>query len=397
MRRTAAEIVDGGALMPELVADRIAQLLQREGAEAIVGFPENRLLNSAALLGHAPDHHAHRARRGQHRRRLRARHQRRALRPVRRRSTARAPRPPSPRSRRPTATAARSCCSRASTPSPCRHRARAAQRARVPRRSRASRPPLNDAARGPEVFRRALNALRGARNGPVLVAIANDVLNGPAGDADWDVTTSLPRLTQASADDVAQTAQGAARRRASGDPRGQGVLYAGATAELVRLAELTGTPVATTLNGKSAFPENHPLALGTAGAHAAGHRRPTSSRRPTSCSASARASRARSTSRPCPPARRSGRSRTTAAISRPATTSRSAASATRASCCCSCSTRSARRAASGARRRRREVADVRAAFMEQWLRAPDLGRLAAQPLPRRLGADAASSTARARS
>jgi acetolactate synthase-1/2/3 large subunit len=33
---------------------------------------------------------------------------------------------------------------------------------------------------------------------------------------------------------------------------------------LVALAERTGIPVATTLNGKSAFPEDHPLALGTA-------------------------------------------------------------------------------------------------------------------------------------
>src|SRR6201986_5186804 len=40
--------------MPELVADRIAQLLQREGAEAIVGVPENRLFNSAALIGMRP-------------------------------------------------------------------------------------------------------------------------------------------------------------------------------------------------------------------------------------------------------------------------------------------------------------------------------------------------------
>ena len=40
--------------MPELVADRIVQLLQREGAEAIVGFPENRLFNSAALVGMRP-------------------------------------------------------------------------------------------------------------------------------------------------------------------------------------------------------------------------------------------------------------------------------------------------------------------------------------------------------
>ena len=37
-----------------LVADRIAALLQREGAEHVVGFPENRLINSAAALGMRP-------------------------------------------------------------------------------------------------------------------------------------------------------------------------------------------------------------------------------------------------------------------------------------------------------------------------------------------------------
>lgn len=46
---------------------------------------------------------------------------------------------------------------------------------------------------------------------------------------------------------------------------GQGVLAAGASAELVQFAELLNIPVMTTPNGKSGFPENHPLALGTAG------------------------------------------------------------------------------------------------------------------------------------
>src|SRR3954449_4322890 len=37
-----------------LVADRIAHLLQREGAEHVVGFPENRLIDAAARAGMRP-------------------------------------------------------------------------------------------------------------------------------------------------------------------------------------------------------------------------------------------------------------------------------------------------------------------------------------------------------
>src|SRR2546421_6284095 len=44
---------------------------------------------------------------------------------------------------------------------------------------------------------------------------------------------------------------------------GQGVLYAEATPELIELADLLQIPVMTTLEGKSAFPEDHPLALGS--------------------------------------------------------------------------------------------------------------------------------------
>ena len=44
---------------------------------------------------------------------------------------------------------------------------------------------------------------------------------------------------------------------------GQGVMYANAGDELIELAELLQVPVMTTLVGKSAFPEVHPLALGS--------------------------------------------------------------------------------------------------------------------------------------
>ena len=44
---------------------------------------------------------------------------------------------------------------------------------------------------------------------------------------------------------------------------GQGVLWAEASDELREFAELVNVPVMTTNTGKSAFPENHALALGT--------------------------------------------------------------------------------------------------------------------------------------
>ncbi len=46
---------------------------------------------------------------------------------------------------------------------------------------------------------------------------------------------------------------------------GQGVHYAKAWAQLRELAELLEAPVTTSLEGKSAFPENHPLSLGSGG------------------------------------------------------------------------------------------------------------------------------------
>jgi acetolactate synthase-1/2/3 large subunit len=54
---------------------------------------------------------------------------------------------------------------------------------------------------------------------------------------------------------------------------GQGVLYAEASEELVALAELLDIPVMTTTDGKSGFPEDHPLALGSGGIVYTGHGR----------------------------------------------------------------------------------------------------------------------------
>jgi acetolactate synthase-1/2/3 large subunit len=247
-----------------LVADRIAQLLQREGAEFVVGFPENRLLNSASLIGMRP---------------IITRTERVAVNIADgfARATNGERIAPCVTQYGPGGESAFGAVAQAySDRSPILlipgEQAVPAQDSTPNFHiEQAYRPitrfaaTLNRADRGPEVFRRALNALRGVRDGPVLVAVANDVLNGEAGDADWGIPSSLPRLTQASLADVEDAIR---MLTSASDPvilAGQGVLYAGASDGLVQLAERTHTPVATTLNGKSAFPENHPLALGTAG------------------------------------------------------------------------------------------------------------------------------------
>src|SRR5205823_13786761 len=84
--------------------------------------------------------------------------------------------------------------------------------------------------------------------------------------AEWLNYTPPPRLRQAG--DPEAVAQAARALLTAEHPiihAGQGALYAEATDELVQLAEFLQAPVMTTLPGKSAFPEHHPLAVGASG------------------------------------------------------------------------------------------------------------------------------------
>jgi thiamine pyrophosphate-dependent acetolactate synthase large subunit-like protein len=247
-----------------LVSDRIAGLLQQQGAELIVGFPENRLLNSASALGMRP---------------IITRTERVAVNIADgfARMTNGERFIPCVMQYGPGAEAAHAAVAQAfgdRSPIlliPGEH-ARAAQ-ADSPTvgAAEAYRPitvwsaTVNEPEQGPGIFRRALQAVRGARRGPVLVAVANDVLYAPvADDGPWEVSYPGARRSQADPADVEETSSILAAATAPVIVAGQGVLYAEATEELVALAEALELPVATTLNGKGAFPEDHPLALGTA-------------------------------------------------------------------------------------------------------------------------------------
>lgn len=123
---------------------------------------------------------------------------------------------------------------------------------------------INMPERIPEMMRRAFTQLKNGRLGPVLLEMPSDVLRG---DLPEEEATSYkpvtPRKTSGDPQDVKTAAK---MLLSANDPiiqAGQGILYAEAWDELRDLANLTQIPVMTTMAGKSAFPENHPLSLGT--------------------------------------------------------------------------------------------------------------------------------------
>lgn len=119
---------------------------------------------------------------------------------------------------------------------------------------------LTDPESVSEMFRRAFQSARNGRQRPALVEVPKDVFSEEIGDIGYASTSStrsapdpeaIPEIV-----DVLLEADNPVINA------GQGVHYAEAWDPLQELAELLEAPVATTLNGKSAFPEDHPLSLG---------------------------------------------------------------------------------------------------------------------------------------
>lgn len=115
-----------------------------------------------------------------------------------------------------------------------------------------------------KVLERAYLLATSGRPGPVLVDVAMDVFSRPAEDSDPQPPSppARPGLEPATARRIAERLL-AARRPVI--YVGGGVITAGATAELARLAELLQAPVAYSLMGKGALADDHPLVLGMTG------------------------------------------------------------------------------------------------------------------------------------
>jgi thiamine pyrophosphate-dependent acetolactate synthase large subunit-like protein len=123
--------------------------------------------------------------------------------------------------------------------------------------------PITSAKEIPVVLRRAFARLKSGRGGPVLVEVPVDLFNEEIDSLDY----TPPRSARSGPDPVAirEAAQMLVKAKRPVLYAGQGVHWAEAWSELKELAELLAIPVTTSLEGKSAFPETHPLSLGSGG------------------------------------------------------------------------------------------------------------------------------------
>ena len=122
---------------------------------------------------------------------------------------------------------------------------------------------LDQPQRLSEFMRRAFTMLRTGRPGPVVLAI-------PDADALYDETADpyFPVKGWKSAPNPEDVTAAVELLLNAQDPliyAGEGVIYAGASAELKSFVELANTPVITMLKAKGAFPEDHPLFVGVRG------------------------------------------------------------------------------------------------------------------------------------
>ncbi len=124
--------------------------------------------------------------------------------------------------------------------------------------------PIILTAEVPNVFRRAFTRLKSGRGGPVLVEIPREVFDEEVPEPLAYTPATMPRIGP-DPEAVRAVAKRLAEAKRPVIYAGQGVHYARAWDELKRLAEVLAAPVTTSLGGKSAFPENHMLALGSGG------------------------------------------------------------------------------------------------------------------------------------
>jgi acetolactate synthase-1/2/3 large subunit len=128
---------------------------------------------------------------------------------------------------------------------------------------------VNDANDLPRIVREAFHIATTGRPGPVLIDVPKDVSQGPC-PAPFTDRLDLPGYsvpTRGDPDLIAEAARLLSEARRPLLYVGHGAVLSGAGKAITSLAEKLRAPVVTTLLGKGAVDETHPLHLGMMGMH----------------------------------------------------------------------------------------------------------------------------------
>jgi acetolactate synthase I/II/III large subunit len=121
----------------------------------------------------------------------------------------------------------------------------------------------------PYVFKEGIHIATTGRPGPVLIDITKDAMLALT-TPNWDVKLNLPGYKptyQGNRKQVREALKLLMHARKPLIMAGNGVIMAGAEAQLRDFSETLRVPVITTLHGLGSFPEDHPLSLGMPGMH----------------------------------------------------------------------------------------------------------------------------------
>ena len=129
---------------------------------------------------------------------------------------------------------------------------------------------VTEASELPNIVRRAFRLATSGKPGPVHIRFPSDQQDEEIGEprlyiqGDFKAYPGHRSVAELAKISEALMVLGSAQRPVI--VCGQGVLLSQAWGEVQVLAELFGVPVGTTINGKGAFPEGHPLSIGVTGA-----------------------------------------------------------------------------------------------------------------------------------
>ena len=120
----------------------------------------------------------------------------------------------------------------------------------------------------PDLVGRAFQALHEGRPAPVSLVVPTDVFEKVT-TVSIKACQPVKRVRPGAGELAQRAADFLQKAKHPAILAGSGVHLSGAWKELQMLAELASIPVATTIHGKGAFPERHPLSLGVSGGNGA--------------------------------------------------------------------------------------------------------------------------------